>query len=127
MLLVDRITSIEADRACSALKNISYNDWFFPEHFKGYPVMPGSLQIECFTQVVALPLLVAKSVILSDRFPLLLAGVDKARFYSPVRPGDQLEIVAEIRRNALGVVLALAEGFVSGNKVSECQVTYRII
>lgn len=127
LLLIDGVTSIEAGLSCKAFKNLTYNEWFFPSHFPKNPVMPGALQIESFTQAVALPLLVDKAPRLEGEIPILLAGVEKARFFQPVRPGQRFEISVSIRRIAMGVASALAIGTVNDIIVSECQVTYKIL
>ena len=62
MLLLDGVTYIEPRVICRAYKNLSYNEWFFPAHFPNRPIMPGTLQLEAFTQAVALPLLVTEDV-----------------------------------------------------------------
>jgi 3-hydroxymyristoyl/3-hydroxydecanoyl-(acyl carrier protein) dehydratase len=48
-LLVDRVLELTPDKIV-ALKNVSYNEPYFPGHFPGAPVMPGVLQIEAMAQ-----------------------------------------------------------------------------
>ena len=88
MLLLDGVTYIEPRVICRAYKNLSYNEWFFPAHFPNRPIMPGTLQLEAFTQAVALPLLVTEDANKLSAIPILLAGIDKVRFYKSVSPGD---------------------------------------
>ncbi len=127
MLLLDGVTYIEPRVICRAYKNLSYNEWFFPEHFPNQPIMPGSLQIEAFTQAVALPLLVTEDANNLPTIPILLAGVDKVRFYKSVPPGSRFEICAKIERIAMGIATASATGRVNNEIVSECKITYKII
>ena len=127
MLLLDGVTDIETNSFCNAFKNLSYNEWFFPEHFPSQPIMPGALQIEAFTQAVALPLLIAKESNDFTDAPIILAGIDKVRFYKPVIPGDRFEILAQIDRIAMGIATASVNGKVNGEKVSECKITYKIL
>ena len=61
IFLLDGVTDISPGLSCDAFKNLSYNEWFFPQHFPKKPIMPGSLQVEAFTQAVALPLLTLES------------------------------------------------------------------
>ena len=124
MLLIDGVTHIEQMAICHAFKNLTYNEWFFPAHFPGNPIMPGSLQIEAFTQAVALPLLYGKENISSTT--VLLAGVDKTRFYKPVTPGNRLDIFVKIERVAMGIAHASAQGRVNNEIVSECKITYKL-
>ncbi len=127
MLLIDGVTYIEPRVICRAYKNISYNEWFFPAHFPNRPIMPGTLQLEAFTQAVALPLLVTEDVNNLSEIPILLAGIDKVRFYKSVFPGDRFEICAQIERIAMGIATASATGSVNNETVSECKITYKII
>ena len=126
MLLIDGVTHIEPRVICRAYKNISYNEWFFPAHFPNRPIMPGTLQLEAFTQAVALPLLVTEDVNNLSAIPILLAGIDNVRFYKSVFPGDRLEISAKIERIVMGIATASATGSVNNEIVSECKITYKI-
>ena len=127
MLLIDGVSHIEPNLSCRAFKNITYNEWFFPAHFPKNPIVPGSLQIEIFTQVVAIPLVVSKNLKNSLHKKVLLAGVDKARFYQPLTPGDRFEISTRIDRIAMGVASASVKGSVNGEIISECRITYKIV
>ena len=127
MLLLDGVTHIEPRLVCHAFKNLSYNEWFFPQHFPNRPIMPGTLQVEAFTQAVALPLLIAENENNSSAVPILLAGIDKVRFYKSVLPGDRFEISTKIDRIAMGIASASASGIVNNEIVSECKITYKII
>lgn len=120
-LLLDGVTYIEPRVICHAYKNLTYNEWFFPEHFPNQPIMPGSFQIEAFTQAVALPLLYKEDADNLSNIPILLAGIDKVRFYKSASPGDRFEIFAKIERIAMGIATASATGRVNNETVSECK------
>ena len=127
LLLIDGVKEIEKNKYCHAFKNLSYNEWFFPKHFPKNPIFPGSLQIEAFTQAVALPLLIGHQIDLNRPVPILLAGVDKVRYYEPVRPGSRFDINVKIDRLAVGIALATVKGTVKEKTVSECKITYKMI
>jgi 3-hydroxyacyl-[acyl-carrier-protein] dehydratase len=126
MLLIDGIISVEPKRSCSVYKILDADDWFFPGHFPGNPVMPGSLQIEAFTQAVAIPLLIAHDLNRQEKIPLVLFAVDKVRFYKQVRPGDRLDMQVRIESLAMGMASASATGLVGVDKVSECKIAYKV-
>jgi beta-hydroxyacyl-ACP dehydratase FabZ len=93
-LLVDRVLELEAGRRVVAVKNVSFNEPFFPGHFPGAPVMPGVLIIEAMAQAGAVMLLHD----MPDRDSKLVyfTGIDKARFRRPVLPGDQLRLTLDV-------------------------------
>jgi 3-hydroxyacyl-[acyl-carrier-protein] dehydratase len=41
-LLIDRVLEMELGKSITAIKNVTINEPFFPGHFPGSPVMPGS-------------------------------------------------------------------------------------
>ena len=89
--------------------------------------MPGTLQVEAFTQAVALPLLVSEDRDKLREIPILLAGIDKVRFYKSVLPGDRFDISAKIDRVAMGIASASVTGRVNDEIVSECKITYKVL
>ena len=129
-LFVDKIIDAAPGQFCHAYKNISFNEYFFPVHFPNNPIFPGSLQIEAFTQVAALALMDVdlssdEAHGLGENY--LLASVDKTRFYQSVTPGDRFEILAEVKKNNLGIAIIGVVGSVNDTKVSECTLTYKIM
>lgn len=127
ILLLDGVTEIKSGIMCRAFKNLSYNEWFFPSHFPNNPIMPGTLQLEAFTQAVALPLLISEDIDSLPDIPILLAGIDKVRYYRSVFPGDRLEICVQINRIVMGIATADVSGSVNNEMVSECNVTYKLL
>ncbi|MGB0908854.1 MAG: 3-hydroxyacyl-ACP dehydratase FabZ [Nitrospirales bacterium] len=93
-LLVDRIVELEEGKRVIGIKNVSFNEPFFPGHFPGHPVMPGVLILEVMAQVGAV--LALKTAEGPGRPIVYLAGVDKAKFRKPVIPGDQLRVEIEV-------------------------------
>jgi len=56
-LLVDRIIDFEGDNKCTGIKNVTFNEPYFPGHFPNHPVMPGVLQVEAMAQVASIIML----------------------------------------------------------------------
>ena len=127
LLLIDGVSHIEPNLLCNAYKNFTFNEWFFPAHFPKNPIVPGSLQIEAFTQAVALPLVVSEDLKNNFNTKVLLAGVDKVRFYKSLKPGDRFDIFVKIDRIAMGVANASVKGSVNNEMISECKITYKIV
>ncbi len=93
-LLVDRILELIPKRRVVALKNVSFNEPFFPGHFPGAPVMPGVLIIEALAQAGAVLLL--HDMPERHRKLVYFTGIDKARFRRTVIPGDQLRLTLDV-------------------------------
>lgn len=91
MLLVDRIVDIVPRESAIGIKNVSYNEQFFPGHFPEKAVMPGVLIIEAMAQAAAAYTAYTEELDVENAIVLFM-GVDKARFRKPVVPGDQLKL-----------------------------------
>ncbi|MDH4468285.1 MAG: beta-hydroxyacyl-ACP dehydratase [Bacteriovoracaceae bacterium] len=67
-------------------------------HFPGRPIFPGVLQIECMAQVSSfLTCEMNKNLPLEQlKIEVALLGADKAKFRSPVLPGDHLKIKSKL-------------------------------
>ena len=80
--LLDRVLEHEPGERVVALKNVTYNEPFFPGHFPEAPVMPGVLILEVMAQATGI---LAMGVHEKDT-RYYIVGVDKARFRKPVVP-----------------------------------------
>lgn len=106
-LLVDRVLELDHNRIL-ALKNVTFNEPFFPGHFPGLPVMPGVLIVEALAQAGGI--MVLHDDPHRDKKLIMFTGIDKCRFRRPVVPGDQLllEVTVLRRRARFGVLKAIA-------------------
>src|SRR3974390_210451 len=102
-LLVDRVLELRPGESIRALKNVTYNEAFFPGHLPGRPVMPGVMIIEALAQAAGILCFVTINVIPDHRTRFYFVGIDKARFRRPVFPGDQLLLTAQVQRSLKGV------------------------
>lgn len=102
-LLVDRVLSLTVGESIVAIKNVTFNEAHFVGHFPQVHVMPGVLIVEALAQAAGvLAWECAKDE--EDNVTILyLAGLEDVRFKSPVTPGDQLILRANLikRRRAL--------------------------
>ena len=99
-LLVDRVLELSPDKIV-ALKNVTYNEPYFPGHFPGAPVMPGVLQIEAMAQAGGI--LASRLVSFDPETQVMLfLAIDAAKFRRAVVPGDQLIIeVVPLRKGKI--------------------------
>jgi 3-hydroxyacyl-[acyl-carrier-protein] dehydratase len=103
ILLVDRVLECRPGESIRALKNVTYNEPFFPGHFPGRPVMPGVMIIEALAQTAGILCFVTGNVYPDESTRFYFVGIDKARFRRPVVPGDQLLLTAQLERSLKGI------------------------
>jgi 3-hydroxyacyl-[acyl-carrier-protein] dehydratase len=102
-LLVDRVLELVPGESIRAVKNVTYNEPFFPGHFPGRPVMPGVMIIEALAQAAGILCFVTTNVIPDHNTRFYFVGIDEARFRRPVVPGDQLLLTAQLERSLRGI------------------------
>jgi len=99
-LFVDEVTKIEGNRI-EAYRDIRPDEFYFVGHFPGFPVFPGVLILESIAQVGIL--LVLDRLGSGHGKKTLFAGIEKAKFKRPVRPGERLLVTAELLAEKAGV------------------------
>lgn len=102
-LLIDRVLECHPGERIRALKNVTYNEPFFPGHFPGRPVMPGVMIVEALAQAAGILTFVSAGVVPNHDTKFYFVGIDKARFRKPVEPGDQLILNVQLERSLRGI------------------------
>ncbi len=123
--LVDRILEYVPQEKAVGLKNVTFNEPYFPGHIPGNPLMPGVLQIEAMAQVGGTILMQIPE--LEGKF-FAFAGIDKVRFRRPVTPGDQLIMTVELlalKRNRIAKMKG--KGEVDGQVAVEGEMLFSLI
>ena len=120
-LLVDRVVECVKGKHIRALKNVTYNEPFFPGHFPYRPVMPGVMIIEALAQTAGILAFITAGVIPDEDTRFYFVGIDKARFRKPVEPGDQLVLTATLERAFKGIWKFSTAALVDGNEVAHAE------
>ena len=120
-LLVDRVVECVKGKHIRALKNVTYNEPFFPGHFPYRPVMPGVMIIEALAQTAGILAFITAGVIPDENTRFYFVGIDKARFRKPVEPGDQLVLTATLERAFKGIWKFSTVALVDDNEVAHAE------
>jgi 3-hydroxyacyl-[acyl-carrier-protein] dehydratase len=120
-LLVDRVLEIRSGESIRALKNVTYNEPFFPGHFPGRPLMPGVMIIEALAQAAGILCFASAAVTPNEETRFYFVGIDKARFRKPVAPGDQLVLTAQVERALKGIWKFSTSALVDGAEVAHAE------
>ena len=92
-LFLDEVIELDPGKRVVARKQVRGDEWFFPGHFPGRPIMPGVIMVEALAQAGAVAVLVEEE----NRGKLaLFAGIDAVRFKRLVEPGDELVLTCEL-------------------------------
>lgn len=120
-LLIDRVLECTPGEKLIGIKNVSYNEPYFPGHFPKRPVMPGVLILEALAQATGILAFRTVGKIPDDKSLYYFVGIDKARFKQPVQPGDQLQLEVEYVRQMRGIWKFNGRALVDGKVVCSAE------
>jgi UDP-3-O-[3-hydroxymyristoyl] N-acetylglucosamine deacetylase/3-hydroxyacyl-[acyl-carrier-protein] dehydratase len=123
-LFIDKIIEL-TDTMIVGVKNVTYNEWFFPGHFPGNPVMPGVLQIEALAQTGGILCINAMP---KGQYDTYFLKIDNCKFKQMVKPGDtmllKMELTSPIRR---GICEMRGTVYVGGKVTTEADLVAQVI
>jgi 3-hydroxyacyl-[acyl-carrier-protein] dehydratase len=110
-LFVDSIVEL-TDTKIKTTKKASADEEFFKGHYPGNPIMPGVLVCEAIFQSGAI--LLSRIIGQVGEGVPVLARINNAKFKNIVKPGDILEIEAEIAEKVSNVYFLKGRASVDG-------------
>jgi 3-hydroxyacyl-[acyl-carrier-protein] dehydratase len=120
---VDAVDAITVAQHIEARWSITGEEYFFPGHFPGNPILPGVIQLEALAQAGAITLLC------DERYTgklALFGGVEKVRFRRVVRPGDVLKLEVDVERLSARGGWARGRASVEGETSCEARMFFAV-
>lgn len=120
--LVDRLIECDPGRSAVGIKTFSRSEVFFLDHFPGFPIVPGVLQIEMMATTGGKAIKLAQ-----PNWLPILGQVKNAKFMRQVQPGDQCHIHVQVIRLKESYCVTEAYIEVDGLRVSQAQIFYAVL
>ncbi len=129
-LLLDRVTGLEKGKYIEGYKNVSISEPVFQGHFPDHPIYPGVMIIEGMAQAGGV--LAFKSYNEDEQKDIenkvvYFMSIDKAKFRSPVTPGDRLVYKLSVIKHRGAIWQLDAKAFVDDKLVAEAQLKAMIV
>lgn len=121
-LLIDKILECEPGVSAVGVKTFPRNDEIFIDHFPGFPIVPGVLQIEMIAQMAGKCAAMSTGGILP-----VLGAVKSAKFYRNINPGDRCVIKAKVTKITKSYILGEGEIEVDGQKCSAASILFGVV
>jgi 3-hydroxyacyl-[acyl-carrier-protein] dehydratase len=129
-LLVDRVMGLVPRESITAYKNVSISEPVFEGHFPGHPIYPGVMILEGMAQAGGILAFKSMTDVTEEEIAnkvVYFMSIDKAKFRSPVKPGDQLEYRISVIKNKGAIWLLKGEAYVDGKLSSEAELKAMIV
>jgi 3-hydroxyacyl-[acyl-carrier-protein] dehydratase len=128
-LLVDRITEMNEGKDIIGYKNVSISEPVFEGHFPGHPIYPGVMILEGMAQAGGI--LALKSAGFTDEElkskVIYFMSIDRAKFRTPVKPGDKLEYKIEVLKLRKNLIVLDGKAFVDGKLAAEAELKAMVV
>lgn len=120
VLLLDSAEVDPETQTVTAVKAVSPDEPAFEGHFPEHPILPGVMQIEAMRQAS----LVALATLGDWGHMTYMHHMAKAKFRSPVAPGDRLDVTAQIVEQSDEAVTLVCAATVDGKVTSEARLSF---
>ncbi len=129
-LLLDRVTDIVKNETLTGYKNVTIGDNVFQGHFPGHPIYPGVMILEGMAQAGGILAFKSMDDMTEEEVAnkvVYFMSIDKAKFRSPVRPGDKLEYRISVIKQKGTIWLLNGKAYVDDVLVSEAELKAMIV
>lgn len=129
-LLLDRVTEIKENESLIGFKNVTIGDNVFQGHFPGHPIYPGVMILEGMAQAGGILAFKSMGTMTEEEAAnkvVYFMSIDKAKFRSPVKPGDRLEYRISVIKNKGQIWVLDGKAYVDDVLVSEAELKAMIV
>ncbi|HIP54026.1 MAG TPA: 3-hydroxyacyl-ACP dehydratase FabZ [Sulfurimonas autotrophica] len=129
-LLVDRVTDLTKGKSITAYKNVSISEPVFQGHFPGHPIYPGVMILEGMAQAGGVLSFLSMGDLSEEEIAskvVYFMSIDKAKFRTPVKPGDRLEYRINVMKQKGTIWVLKGEAYVDDKLVSEAELKAMIV
>lgn len=122
-ILVDAIQELAPGQRIVASKHVAPTEDFFPDHFPGFPVVPGVLLTEMMAQALG------KCLEAEDpaRGKPMLARIVEANFRDWMRPGETATIQGEVKKSRPTFATATGRIEVAGRLICSAELMFSFV
>ena len=120
--MIDHVDEVIPGKSAKGFKNLTMNEWYFPQHFPGHPNMPGALQLEALAQMLTVAVTTQPGL----KGKVTFAISHTVRFRKEVIPGDKFEIETEILSWRRGICRGRGIGRTNGDIACEADMTIAV-
>ena len=121
---LDRIDEISPGESAIGRKGCASSEDYFADHFPGFPVVPGVIQIEALAQLSGKLIEITLYETTRRWVWPILSMVRKAKFRRFVRPGDTLMLHSRIKALREESAVCVVEGKVDGQRTIDAEIVF---
>lgn len=120
-LMIDYVDDLVIGESAKGYKELNDKLWFFEIHWPGDPNMPASLQLECLTQLSAIPVLAMPE---NNGKLMYVVSADNLKFKKKVTPDySKFDIETKIESYKRGILKAKAYGYLNSELACSAELT----
>ena len=114
-LMIDHVDEVIPGKSAKGYKNLTMNEWFFPSHFSGAPIMPGALQLESLAQMLT----IAITTLPGNKGKTTRFITTNLKFSKEIVPGDKLVIETKVNFWSRGIFKGIGMAYTNGSIACE--------
>ncbi|PHS56061.1 MAG: 3-hydroxyacyl-[acyl-carrier-protein] dehydratase FabZ [Sulfurimonas sp.] len=129
-LLLDRVTDLVVKESIIGFKNVTIGDNVFQGHFPDHPIYPGVMILEGMAQAGGILAFKSMGDMTEEEVAnkvVYFMSIDKAKFRSPVKPGDRLEYRINVIKNKGAIWVLDGQAYVDDVLVSQAELKAMIV